>query len=379
MTKGAGTVFATVGTGGETMQGPKTTDPESGYFRAWNGANANPTWGFLDVKADANELTASFFGTSGGTFTDSFTIGAGSVPPVNGSPVAVFSSVVSGLGVSFDGSGSSDPDGRVVSYAWSFGDGSTGVGATPVHQYAVAGQYDVSLTVTDDGGATGVVSHQVSVASEPPPAGSLGFVGAAHSADGAAKFKQVSVPSQASAGDTMLVFLTKSINATASGPVGLTGWTQVGSFVNSSIESTVWRRTVGAGDAGQAVRINYDRYSKGVLNVVVYSGVGSGGLTVAHAGDSRSTTHTSPVVTAAAGDWVLSYWADMSAATTAWTAPGSVTVRDTAVGVGKGRYGLLVADSGGPVSAGSYGGLTATTDATSNHAISWTIALTPTP
>jgi len=49
----------------------------------------------------------------------------------------------------FDGTGSSDPDGDPLTYAWDFGDGGTGTGATPNHTYADAGIYDVCLTVND--------------------------------------------------------------------------------------------------------------------------------------------------------------------------------------------------------------------------------------
>ena len=53
--------------------------------------------------------------------------------------------------INFDGTGSSDPDGTIVSYDWDFGDGNTGTGENPTHTYAAAATYDVSLTVTDDG------------------------------------------------------------------------------------------------------------------------------------------------------------------------------------------------------------------------------------
>jgi PKD repeat protein len=52
-------------------------------------------------------------------------------------------------GMSFDGSGSSDPEGDDLAYAWTFDDGATGTGAMPTHSYAAAGIYNVCLTVND--------------------------------------------------------------------------------------------------------------------------------------------------------------------------------------------------------------------------------------
>lgn len=56
--------------------------------------------------------------------------------------------------IDLDGSGSSDPDGRITSYSWSFGDGATASGASVSHQYSAAGTYAAVLTVTDDSGNT---------------------------------------------------------------------------------------------------------------------------------------------------------------------------------------------------------------------------------
>ena len=61
---------------------------------------------------------------------------------------------VAGQPVAMNGGGSSDPGGSITSYAWNFGDGNTGSGVTPSHTYAAAGLYNVSLTVTDNCGAT---------------------------------------------------------------------------------------------------------------------------------------------------------------------------------------------------------------------------------
>ncbi len=67
-------------------------------------------------------------------------------PVANAGPPA---SGAEGSAVSFDGSHSMDPDGSPLTYAWDFGDGSSGSGATPSHTYADNGTYAVKLTVSD--------------------------------------------------------------------------------------------------------------------------------------------------------------------------------------------------------------------------------------
>ena len=53
--------------------------------------------------------------------------------------------------VSFDGSASSDPDGTISSYVWTFGDqGAPAYSPTATHAYASSGTYTVTLTVTDN-------------------------------------------------------------------------------------------------------------------------------------------------------------------------------------------------------------------------------------
>jgi len=68
-----------------------------------------------------------------------------------------------GAAVAFDASASAAREGSLVSYAWDFGDGSTGSGVTPAHAYARSGRYQVHLTVTDDGGSQGFAGGYVSV------------------------------------------------------------------------------------------------------------------------------------------------------------------------------------------------------------------------
>ncbi|MBN1250904.1 MAG: PKD domain-containing protein [Bacteroidales bacterium] len=61
-----------------------------------------------------------------------------------------------GIAINFSSNGSSDSDGTIASYSWNFGDGSTSTSANPSHTYSADGNYNVSLTVTDNQGATDV-------------------------------------------------------------------------------------------------------------------------------------------------------------------------------------------------------------------------------
>jgi chitodextrinase len=79
----------------------------------------------------------------------------------NLAPTAAFGLSCSGTSCAFNGSGSSDLDGTIVAYEWVFGDGTTGSSADVQHVFAQSQAYTVTLTVTDDDGATGTVSKSV--------------------------------------------------------------------------------------------------------------------------------------------------------------------------------------------------------------------------
>jgi PKD repeat protein len=92
--------------------------------------------------------------------------------PVNQKPVAVAAAApASGaapLAVDFNGSGSYDSDGAIVSYFWNFGDGGTAAVATAAHTYAAEGTYTAVLTVTDNQGATDSDTVLITVGSSGP-------------------------------------------------------------------------------------------------------------------------------------------------------------------------------------------------------------------
>ncbi len=91
--------------------------------------------------------------------------GSGGVSP-NQPPTAAFSVACNRLSCSFDASNSSDVDGTITSYTWSFGDGTVGTGRTVSHTFPASGTYQVTLTATDDKGATASATRGVKVSAK---------------------------------------------------------------------------------------------------------------------------------------------------------------------------------------------------------------------
>jgi PKD repeat protein len=86
--------------------------------------------------------------------------------PANVPPVANFSFSVNALAVTFSNT-STDSDGSIASQSWNFGDGGTATTSSPSRTYASAGTYNVSLTVTDNLGASHAVTKAVTVSAAP--------------------------------------------------------------------------------------------------------------------------------------------------------------------------------------------------------------------
>jgi serine protease len=87
---------------------------------------------------------------------------SGSPPPADAAPTAAFTFSCTGLACSFDGSSSTDDHG-IAAYGWTFGDSTSGTGATVDHSYAAAGTYGVTLTVTDTAGQGDTETRSVTV------------------------------------------------------------------------------------------------------------------------------------------------------------------------------------------------------------------------
>lgn len=293
---------------------------------------------------------------------------------LNAAPAASFTTSCTALSCSFDGSGSTDPDGIVVAHDWSFGDGTSATGPTPSKSYSAAGTYLVTLTVTDNAGASNSTTRQITVA--PAPAGTVAFRAAAGT-NGNSLLSTVTVPATVQPGDVM-VLITTSNNpgAVINGPAG---WTLVegANDAATSTQSYLWTRTATAGDAGSAVTVVATSWSKMATQLAAYSG--TDGI-AAHAlgfDTVNRSTHTTPQVPVTeAGSLLVSYWADKSGATNTWTLPPQVELRDLSPGAGSGRITAALGDTGS-LAAGSSGGFTATADSSSRRGVIWSIVLSP--
>ncbi|UCB42209.1 MAG: PKD domain-containing protein [Dehalococcoidales bacterium] len=112
----------------------------------------NSDYGAMLVEATTDSITFQFFNRTG-ALIDTYTINNTPNEPPVADPSGPYSGEV-GSPISFDGSGSSDQDGTIVSYDWDFGDGGMGTGVSPSYTYAASGVYTVTLTVTDNDGLT---------------------------------------------------------------------------------------------------------------------------------------------------------------------------------------------------------------------------------
>jgi PKD repeat protein len=122
----------------------------------------------IDGVGNASDDTSAGYSdyASLGQYNIIGTLGAGGGSQQQ-APVAVVSpSSLSGsapLNVNFFSTGSNDPDGSIVSYAWNFGDGTGSTAQNPSKIYYSAGTFTASLTVTDNSGLTGTRSVLITV------------------------------------------------------------------------------------------------------------------------------------------------------------------------------------------------------------------------
>jgi PKD repeat protein len=175
-----------------------TSTDEDGTVVSW-------AWDFGDGTTAETQNPSHTFAAEGSyvvTLTVTDDDGAVSVPPAsrtvsvspaNEGPTADFSFNCVDLVCSFTDA-SSDPDGTIESWSWDFDDGSLSPQQNPQHAFTTKGDYQVSLEVTDDDGATGQTSRTVSVNSVP-------VVSILQPANGSSFNQGTTVPFQGTASD----------------------------------------------------------------------------------------------------------------------------------------------------------------------------------
>ena len=151
------------------------------------------------------------------------------VDPDNAAPIAVAGadlSVLVGADVALDGSGSTDADGVIESFAWDFGDGASADGPAVSHACSVAGGYVVTLVVLDDDGVDSSDTAVIRVEDQLPVARivaepAAGFVGQLVSFDGSTSSGPAPISTFA---------WTFGDGGSAAGPTAEHAWLATGSF-----------------------------------------------------------------------------------------------------------------------------------------------------
>jgi len=147
-----------------TFNASGSSDPDEGTVLSYS-------WDFdNDGVADATGIEATWNYTTNGTYTVTLTVNDTvdedtyniTIIVGNVAPTAAFTYTIVNLTVTFTDQ-SMDPNGDELTYLWDFGDNETNTTQSPVHTYAAAGTYNVTLTVTDPYNLSSYVTEEITV------------------------------------------------------------------------------------------------------------------------------------------------------------------------------------------------------------------------
>lgn len=154
------------GSGSDPGGGPLTYDWSFGDGGTATGASVTHAFSLSGTYT----VTLTVTDADGLTATDTCTATVTNIGPI--AVLTVGSGSEEGDVIPFSGAGTIDSasDLPLLTYAWSFGDGTTGTGTSASHAYADEGTYTVTLMVTDDDGATSSASATVTLTNAAPVA-----------------------------------------------------------------------------------------------------------------------------------------------------------------------------------------------------------------
>ncbi len=298
-------------------------------------------------------------------------------PPTNRAPVASFTVDCTNLTCDVDATDSTDPDNDPLTYAWNFGDGTTGTGVTSSRTYTSAGARTITLTV-GDGTTTTATTRTANPTTTGGGTAALSYVGAG-SAAGNRRTHTVRIPTTVAAGDRLVLFMsTNSIGGTLGSP---TGWTLLQSRDSTATRGRVWTRQATTSDANSLVTVTSSTTIKDVMSVAAYrstSGTATISASTSGTQTASATSFTTPSVPVAqSGSWLLSYWSEKSSTTKTWTRPTGTAPRATPAATGSGKVSSLLVDSTAPVPTGTAAGRTATLNSAGGGAQLASVVVTP--
>jgi PKD repeat protein len=139
-------------------------------FGDGNGSDqAAPSHTYVVTEPAEFTVTLTVTDNEGATDTETQTVNVTPPPTSNSPPTAGFTVTCDDLECSFTSTSADEAPGSIATFAWTFGDGGIAEIANPSHTYSVGGDFSVTLTVTDNEGATDSETQTVSVAPNAPP------------------------------------------------------------------------------------------------------------------------------------------------------------------------------------------------------------------
>ncbi len=180
------------------------------------GDGISYAWTFGDGQTASGANPSHTFTTAGGfdvavTVTDQRGVSAKASAHVVVSNAAISASIASiaplspstGQVVNLQGAGTGQGS---LSYAWTFGDGQKATGAKVTHSYSTAGNYTITLVVTDSAGQTATASNGIKVVSTPPVNPPVVLSNISATPESAAVGQQVTVAATGSGGTGTLSY-----------------------------------------------------------------------------------------------------------------------------------------------------------------------------